>query len=95
MLIWPLALGTSLGAAAIWRGFRAKVVLPNYHVLVRIELQGAIVELAPKSEMTKSYRSCEHYVKFFKFMLTSTQRERLRTILTWVFRTHVCLKTPL
>ena len=34
-----------------WPYFRGKVVFSRDHVLVRIELRGAIVELAPKTEM--------------------------------------------
>ena len=44
-LILPLALRTTLGA--FWPNLRGKIVLSNDHVLVRIELPGAIVELAP------------------------------------------------
>ena len=56
-----------------WPNFRGKVVLSNDHVLVRIELRGAIVELAPKSKVAPGYWSCEHYVKFLTFIVTSTQ----------------------
>ena len=49
------------------------MVFSNNHVLVRIELRGAIVQLAPKSKMASGLWSCEHCVKSFTFMLTSTQ----------------------
>ena len=61
--IWPLASRTSLGATAILAK-RGKVVFSKSHVLVRIELFGAIVEFQNR-------------------------------VLTWVFRTHLCPKTPL
>ena len=69
----PLALSTSLGATAILANFRRKVVFLSDHVLVRIELRGAIVELAPKSKMALAFWSCEYCVKLFTFMLISTQ----------------------
>ena len=56
-----------------WPNFRGKVVFSNDHVFIRIELRGAIVEIAPKSNITPGYWSCEHHSKFFTFMLTSTQ----------------------
>ena len=45
----------------------------NDHALVHIELRGAIVELAPKSNMASGVWSCDHYVKLLMFMLTNTQ----------------------
>ena len=35
-----------------WPNFRGKVVFSNHHVLVRIELRGANVELVPNLKMT-------------------------------------------
>ena len=42
-------------------------------VLVRIELRGAIVELARKSKITSGFWSCEHCVRLLTFMLTRPQ----------------------
>ena len=42
----------ALAPRPFWPNFRGKVVFAKSHVLVRIELRGAIVELAPKSKMT-------------------------------------------
>ena len=72
-LTLPLASRTSLGATAIWRNLRGKVVSSNDHVLVRIELHGAFVELAFKQKISSGSWSCQHYAKLFTFMLTSTQ----------------------
>ena len=49
--------------------------LPSFEngVLVRIELRGAIVELARKTEMAGGFSFCEHCVRFLKFMLTRPQ----------------------
>ena len=55
-LISPLASTRSLGATAIL----AKFLLSNHRVWVRIDLRGAIVELAPKMEMASGFWSCEH-----------------------------------
>ena len=63
----------ALAPQPFWLNFRAKVVFAKSHVLIRIELPGAIVELARKSKMAWGSLSSEHYVKFFTFMLTSTQ----------------------
>ena len=60
------------GASAprpFWPNFGGKVVLSSDHVLVRIELHEAIVELDPKSKMSQGYWSSEHNVKLFMFML--------------------------
>ena len=79
----------ALVPGAFWPNFRGRVVSSNDHVLVRIELRGAIIELAPKSKMASGCWSCEHHVKLFKFMLTHTQSERLLTFFTGASRTHV------
>ena len=63
-------------------------------VLVRIELRGAIVELARKTKMTSGFWSCEHCVRSLTFMLTRPQSGRLRTQTTWVCETHRLPKTP-
>ena len=42
-------------------------------VLVRIELRGAIVELAPKTKIAQSFWSCEHSVRLLTCMLTRPQ----------------------
>ena len=50
-------------ALAPWQfspNFRGKVVLANDHVLLRNQLRGAIVELAPKWKMASAYWSYEH-----------------------------------
>ena len=49
--------------------------LPSFEnrVLVRIELRGAIVELARKTKMAWGFWSCEHCVRFLTFMLTRPQ----------------------
>ena len=45
----------------------------NDLVLLRFELPGAIMELAPKSIMSSGFCACEHVVKLFTFILTCTQ----------------------
>ena len=49
--------------------------LPSFEnrVLVRIELRGAIVELARITKLASGFWSCEHCVRFFTFMLTRPQ----------------------
>ena len=49
--------------------------LPSFEnrVLVRIELRGAIVELARKTKMASGFWSCEHCVRSLTFMLTRPQ----------------------
>ena len=42
-------------------------------VLVRIELRGAIVELARETKMAQGSWSCEHCVRLLTFMLTRPQ----------------------
>ena len=69
-------------------------MVTNNHVLGRIQLLEAIPELPAKWKIASGFWSCEHYVKLFTFMLTSTQSWRLRRISTLVFRTHVRLRTP-
>ena len=41
----------ALAPRPFWLDFREKVIFSKSHVLVRIELRGAIVEFAPKSKM--------------------------------------------
>ena len=50
-------------------------ILPSFknRVLVRIELRGAIVELARKKNMAQGFWSTEHRVRLFTFMLTRPQ----------------------
>ena len=64
-------------------------------VLVRIELRGAIVELARETKMLQGSWSCEQCVRFLTFMLTRPQSERLRTHRTCVCETHGPPKTSL
>ena len=49
--------------------------LPSFEnrVLVRIELRGAIVELARKAGVALGFWSCEHCVRLLAFMLTGPQ----------------------
>ena len=49
--------------------------LPSFEnrVLVRIELRGAIVELARKTKMVSGFWSCEHCVRSLTFMLIRPQ----------------------
>ena len=49
--------------------------LPSFEnrVLVRIELRGAIVELARKTKMASGFWSCEHCIRSLTFMLTRPQ----------------------
>ena len=62
--------------------------LPSFEnlFLVRIELRGAIVELARKKKTTSGSWSCEHCVRLLTFMLTRPQ--------SWVCETHRLPKTP-
>ena len=48
----PLLRERALGPRPFWPNFRGKVVLSKSHVLLPIEMRGAIVELAPISKMT-------------------------------------------
>ena len=64
-------------------------------VLVRIELRGAIVELARRKKIARGFWSCKHCVRLLTFMLTRAQSERLRTQTTWVCETHRLPKTSL
>ena len=63
----------ALAPQPFWPYLRGKFILSNDHVLVRIGLCGAIVELAPKSNMTPGPWSCEQSIELFTFMHTSTQ----------------------
>ena len=63
----------ALAPPAFWPNFRGKVVHSSEHDLLGIDLRGTTVEFAPKLSIACGYSSCEYYVKFFTFMLTSTQ----------------------
>ena len=61
-----MASKTSLSPSAIWPKFGQKVVFLAGHVLVCIDLHGAILELAPKLQMSPRFWSCEHCVNLLR-----------------------------